>query len=107
MSVSGMRCEHAEVRITTVVLLVALSIPFVVGDYVTTAWLIYENVYNESNPIVASLYSDFGHSGLLLAKVMAFLIIGGAAYLVDLKFHGRLNKFRPFNIHDCSYWLAV
>jgi hypothetical protein len=90
----GFKC--GTIRGSTLILLGAFAVPFVIGDYVTTAWIINNEagVYREANPFVASLYIDYGYNGLLMAKIATFLMIGAAAYLIDMRFCRRLDRLK-------------
>ncbi|MFQ5941799.1 MAG: hypothetical protein ACE5KA_08905 [Nitrososphaerales archaeon] len=94
---SNRRSRRAEVRLSTILLLAALALPFLVGDYITTSMLVFGDagkMEREANPIVASLYVDYGHSGVLMAKISTFLMIGAVAFLIDMKFRDRLDKLK-------------
>ncbi len=75
-----------EVQLSTIILLMALSIAFFIGDYITTSLLVRGDISHESNPLVAWLFYEFGHAGVLVAKVVGFVLIGLAVYFVDARF---------------------
>jgi hypothetical protein len=57
------------------ILLILFSI-FVLGDIITTTWLIHNDpagISNEGNPFGIMFYSTYGIGGLLLAKMIFFL----------------------------------
>ncbi|MFQ5969045.1 MAG: DUF5658 family protein [Nitrososphaerales archaeon] len=93
--------KPAQIKLTTIILLGTFALPFLIGDYVTTTWLISAEtpgMIREANPVVASLYSDFGHNGLLMGKVATFLLIGGVVYLIDMKFCSRLDRLKEWSV---------
>jgi hypothetical protein len=94
----GFKC--GTIKGSTLILLGAFALPFVIGDYVTTAWIINNEagIYREANPFVASLYIDYGYDGLLVAKIATFLMIGAAAYLIDMRFCRRLDRLKEWAI---------
>jgi len=94
----SMEFKCGTIKGSTLILLGAFALPFVIGDYVTTTWIINNEagIYREANPFVASLYSDYGYNGLLVAKIATFLMIGAAAYLIDMKFCRRLDRLKEW-----------
>lgn len=90
----GFKC--GTIKGSTIILLGVFAVPFVIGDYITTTWIINNEagIYREVNPFVASLYIDYGHNGLLVAKIATFLMIGAAAYVIDMKFCRRLDRLK-------------
>jgi len=89
----------AEIKRSTLILLGILFLSYVVGDYITTAWLIHNDpvgINNESNPVASTLYRTFGHPGLLVVKLAAFIAIGSVVYFVEMKFpwQPRINKLK-------------
>lgn len=90
-----------EIKRSTVILLGILFLSYVIGDYLTTSWLIHNDpvgIANESNPIASTLYHYFGHSALLFVKLAAFLAIGSVVYFVEVTFphERRLNKLKKW-----------
>ncbi len=90
-----------EIKGSTLLLLGILFLFYVVGDYVTTSWLIHNDpvgISNESNPVAAALYVTLGYPGLLLAKLAAFIAIGIVVYFVEMKFpeQVRLNRLKKW-----------
>lgn len=92
----SLELKCGTIKGSTLILLGAFALPFVIGDYITTTWIINNEggVYREANPFVASLYIDYGYNGLLVAKIATFLMIGAAAYLIDMKFCRRLDRLK-------------
>jgi len=71
------------------VLLVLFSV-FVLGDVVTTTWLIHSDpagIFHEVNPFGLSLYSNHGVAGLLLGKMVVFLPFSTIAITAESKYH--------------------
>jgi len=105
------RFKCGEIKLSTLILLGAFALPFLIGDYVTTTWLISYEIAGtdiEANPIVASLYGDFGHNGLLMGKLATFLLIGGIVYLIDMKFCMRLDRLKEWTILALiAFYMAV
>jgi hypothetical protein len=90
-----------EIKRSTLVLLGILFLSYVVGDYITTAWLIHNDpvgIDNETNLVASTLYKSFGHPGLLIVKLAAFIAIGGVVYFVEMKFpwQPRINRLKKF-----------
>jgi hypothetical protein len=93
------RLVPKEIKRITLLLLGILFLSYVVGDYLTTSWLIHNDpagIENESNPVAATLYRIFGHPGLLIAKLAAFIAIGSVVYFVEMRFpdQARVNKLK-------------
>jgi len=67
--------DRGSVGKTFFVLLLLFSI-FVLGDIITTTWLIHNDpagISNEANPFGAILYSKYGVAGLFIGKMAFFL----------------------------------
>ena len=95
----SMEFKCGTIKGSTLILLGAFAIPFLIGDYITTTWIINNEtagIYAEGNPVIASLYTDHGYNGLLMVKVATFLMIGATAYLIDMKFCSRLNRLKEW-----------
>jgi len=89
----------AEIKRPTLILLGVLFLFYVVGDYATTSWLIHNDpagITNEANPVASTLYMTFGHPGLLMVKLAAFVAIGSVVYFIEIKFpgHVRINRLK-------------
>ncbi len=71
-------------------MLLLILIIFVIGDTITTSWLIYNDpsgLSNESNQFAILLYSKYGIGGLLLAKMMFFLPFSTLTIIAESKYH--------------------
>lgn len=71
------------------ILLVILFI-YVIGDIMSTAWLIYNDpagLSNESNPLALLLYSKSGIGGLLVVKMSLFLPFSSLTIFTVNKYH--------------------
>lgn len=101
MATSVNRLIRQEIKRSTLLLLGILFLSYVVGDYLTTLWLINNDpvgITNEANPLMANLYMVLGHPGLLVAKLAAFVAIGSVVYFVEMKFpqQARVNKLKKW-----------
>ena len=99
MEASVSKYISKEIKRSTLILLGILFLFYVVGDYLTTSWLIHNDpvgIDNESNPIASTLYRYFGHPALLMIKLAAFIAIGSVVYFIEIKFpqHARINKLK-------------
>jgi len=78
-----------NVRRRTLVILGILFVFYVVGDLVTTAWLIDNHpggIEGESNPLGILLYNDKGIFGLIVGKLILFIAIAGSTILTEAFF---------------------
>jgi hypothetical protein len=71
------------------ILLIILFI-YVIGDVMSTAWLIYNDpvgLSNENNPLALLLYSKSGIGGLLVMKMSLFLPFSSLTIFTVNKYH--------------------
>jgi len=84
-----------SVKNTFFILLLLFSI-FVLGDIITTTWLIHNDpggISNEGNPFGAMLYVKYGIAGLFIGK-MAFFVPFSAMIITTTSRYSNIKWFR-------------
>lgn len=78
-----------DIEIETVVILGVLFCFYVVGDLITTVWLINkhpEGILGESNPLGILIYTQQGVFGLILAKLLIFIAFAVLALIIEFHY---------------------
>lgn len=82
--------KSSHVAIETVVILGVLFLLYVVGDVVTTLWLIANHplgIMGESNPLAILLYTQQGVYGLITTKLLVFIAISLMAIVIEFHYN--------------------
>jgi len=80
--------DNGHIDIQTIVILGILFVFYVIGDIVTTLWLISnhpEGIAAESNPLGIYLYTQ-GVYGIMTAKLLVFIVISLMAILIEFHY---------------------
>lgn len=101
-----------SINIQTVLVLGILFLFYVIGDLVTTIWLVGhhpEGIGGESNPLAVLLYTQQGVFGLIFAKVIVFMAI--ATMIMILEFHyshiKKIMMISNFTILGLMAWSLI
>ena len=81
--------DKGHIDIQTIVILGILFVFYVIGDIVTTLWLISnhpEGIAAESNPLGIYLYPQQGVYGIMTAKLLVFIVISLMAILIEFHY---------------------
>lgn len=79
--------------------LIAFYLTFVIGDFLTTLWLIYHDpsgIGNEANVLAAAIYAKYGVTGMLAAKLLMFSIFS-AFFILSQVEYGGVRWFREIS----------
>ncbi|MGI0081859.1 MAG: hypothetical protein ACREAG_00950 [Nitrosopumilaceae archaeon] len=85
--------KKSSIKAEKLVILGVLFVFYVVGDLMTTIWLINKHpagILGEINPFGIMLYSGHGIFGLIIAKVLVFIAISLMALIIE--FHWADNR---------------
>jgi len=83
------RLRMSNARNELIFLLFILSMVYIVGDLVTTAWLIFNDpggILNETNPIGRYLYIKGGLQALVVGKLVAYIPLVILSLIFDSKY---------------------
>lgn len=83
--------SRASIGLDVLATLLILFSVFVLGDIVTTVWLIYNDpsgISNEANPFGALLYLKYGVAGLFFGKVLFFFPFSVMILIAESRFQG-------------------
>jgi len=104
--------QKNQIEAQTIVMLGILFLAFVVGDLVTTMWLI-ENypggIQGESNPWGVIIFSAEGISGMIFVKLGVFMILASSAILMEYFYKHEKNLMRVshYTIIGLTGWSLV
>lgn len=74
------------IRNETLVILTVLFVVYVLGDLMTTTWLINNypsGIVGESNPLGVILFNDQGFGGLIITKILVFIAVSLGAIIIE------------------------
>ena len=104
--------QKNQIEGQTIVMLGILFLAFVVGDLVTTIWLI-ENypggIEGESNPWGVIIFSAEGISGMIFVKLGVFMILATSAILMEYfyKHDKNIMRISHYTIIGLTGWSLV
>lgn len=90
---ANMNKKHS-ISIETLVILGILFVFYVVGDLMTTAWLVAKHptgITGESNPLGILIYTQQGLFGLITTKLIAFIAISLMALIIEFYYRDVKN----------------
>lgn len=104
--------QKGNIRVETLIILGVLFCFYVVGDIMTTAWLIDHypgGIEGESNPLAALIFSGYGLAGLMVSKVFAFILISLCAIMIEFHYGNdrRSMKIRNLMVMGLMGWSIV
>jgi len=104
--------QKNQIEAQTIVMLGILFLAFVVGDLVTTIWLINNypgGIEGESNPWGVLLFSSEGIAGMIFVKLGVFVLLASSAILMEYFYKHEKNIMRisHYTIIGLTGWSLV
>ena len=103
--------KHSINKQTYLILGILFSV-YVVGDLVTTIWLIQYypgGIEGESNPFGGFIYSQIGIFGLIFTKITMFLIISTSVFTIKILYKNerKMASIIKHSIHGLIGWSSI
>jgi hypothetical protein len=104
--------EERSINTQTIIILAVLFAFYVAGDVMTTIWLIERHpkgIAGELNPLGAVLYTGYGLFGIIISKVLVFIVVSVAAMIMEYNYpHDRIViSATRFSILGLMAWSLI
>ena len=100
----------SQIDKSTLVILAILFLVFVVGDLLTTIWLINNypgGIEGESNPWGALLFSSKGIVAMIFVKITLFMILSASVIMMEYFYKHDKKIMRISHCNNWTYWMVI